>query len=188
MTNQPDFEVQSPPKRPQFTLRSMFLATAILAVVFSVMGYIGPVASAALLLAAAVIGLHVAGNSIGTTLRDSAPMRPPESGAPADFAARAAAIPRASSRLCERTPLRWPIRTMSLIAGAGGGLFGAILLHEWIGTSISALAVVTLSFIVLGVLLGFLLGSFLEILLRAWSQATSQLSKDRRSVAPSARH
>jgi hypothetical protein len=187
MTPEPDIQVQSPGKRPQFTLRSLFLVTTVLAVVFSVMGYIGPVASAALLLAAAVVGLHVAGNTIGTTLRDAAPMRSPESGAPADFAGRSVAIPRSRSRLCERTPLRWPIRTMSLAMGAAGGLIGASLLREWIGTSISALAVVTASFIVLGVLFGFLLGSFMEILLRAWSQATSEMSKDARPMAPAVR-
>ncbi len=55
---------------PQFRLRTLFLVVTYLAVVFALMGVIGPIASTALLLLLAMIALHVAGNALGTRLRD----------------------------------------------------------------------------------------------------------------------
>src|SRR4051812_41038018 len=94
---------------PRYGLRTLMAVVAAAAVLFAVMGTIGPLASAVLLMALAVVGLHVVGNAVGTSLRDSAPRRaidPPD----AEIADRPAArihVDMPVSQLRRRTPLGW---------------------------------------------------------------------------------
>ena len=63
---------REPVKWPQFRLRTLMFAVALLAVLFAVMGLIGPTASAGLVMILVLAGLHVIGNALGTSLRDTA--------------------------------------------------------------------------------------------------------------------
>jgi hypothetical protein len=160
--------------KPQFGLRTMLAVVAILAVLFAVMSTIGPTASVGLLLTLAVIGLHVAGNALGTTLRDNAPTEAIEQRAA--HQPRAAALKRASaalppSRLYHRTSLGWMIWVTTVLGCGVGGWFGATELAPWFGPSTAGLVVGAGSFAVLGAFFGFLSGSFLKMALTAWWQA-----------------
>ena len=55
---------------PQFGLRAIFATTTALAVILFALRIAGPLAAAALILLAAAILAHVAGNALGTRLRD----------------------------------------------------------------------------------------------------------------------
>ncbi len=84
MATGPFFNERRDLRLPQFRLRTLMWFVALLAVLFAVMGVIGPLASTGLLMFLVLIGLHVAGNAVGTTLRDSAPRRSVDP-APAKF-------------------------------------------------------------------------------------------------------
>ena len=150
----------------------MFAVVAIFAVLFAAMQTLGPVASVGLLFALAVIGLHVAGNALGTTLRDNAPTESPEKFHAHRAAAaqtRVAALP--PSRLYHRTSLGWIIWVTTLLGCAAGGWYGATELAPWFGPTTAGLAVGAGSSAVLGAFFGLLSGSFLKMALSAWWQA-----------------
>jgi hypothetical protein len=159
---------------PQFRLRTLFLLMGFLAVLFAIMGFIGPMASAALLFFLALVGLHVAGNALGTSLRDRVSdqvgwQHLPSIGRPL-FANRPAWTALAP-RLSEHTPIGWIIWAIGLLGALTGGALGRMAFGQ-LDSSPSELAVGTISLAVLGAFLGFLIGSFLTMLLRAWNQAS----------------
>jgi hypothetical protein len=173
MASGPIIDVRDRSRFPQFGLRAMFTAVAILAVLFAVMGILGPVASVALLFTLVIIGLHVAGNAIGTTLRETAPTEGPEQLHARRLAAaqqsKVAALP--PSRLYHRTSLGWIIWVTTVLGCAAGAWFGATELAPWFGPSKTGIAVGAGSSAVLGAFFGFLSGCFLKMALTAWWQA-----------------
>lgn len=56
---------------PQFGLSAMLWMVALLCGVFALMGTVGPLGAFALVLGVLAIFAHIAGNAIGTTLRDN---------------------------------------------------------------------------------------------------------------------
>ncbi|HEY2880828.1 MAG TPA: hypothetical protein VGJ15_00290 [Pirellulales bacterium] len=162
-------------KLPQFTLRTMFLVIAALGVLFAVMTVIGPWASVGLLFALAMVGLHVAGNAIGTTLRDN--------NSPANIQFReppridSEAVPvrhkTAPPRLCEHKRLSWLNCITTVLGAVAGGYAGAIVLGVWASTPLRGLVLGCASSALLGGFLGFMAGSIVEIALAVWWQATS---------------
>lgn len=160
-------------KVPQYRLRTLFLLIAALAVLFAVMGSIGPIASAALLMFLTMAGLHVAGNALGTTLRDHTSEQVRWNDSPAVDAKLNSVEFRSRTftpRLSEYTPLGWISRAFCVAGALTGGALGGLALGQTT-TSPSQLAVGVLSFAVLGAFIGFLGGSFLAMTLRAWNQA-----------------
>ncbi len=125
MIQEPAGDIPATQRVPQFRLRTLFLLIAVLAVLFAVMGTIGPIASAALLLFLCMVGLHVAGNALGTTLRDDSSARFRWQNATAIESESKPAANRSTMtapRLSEHTPLGW-IRYAIFFIGAlvGGG-------------------------------------------------------------------
>ena len=59
-------------KKPKFTLKALFLASTFVAVLLVTFKVAGPIHAAVLILFALAILAHVAGNALGTQLRDSA--------------------------------------------------------------------------------------------------------------------
>ncbi len=158
---------------PQFGLRTLLVVVALAAVLFSVMGWIGPVPSAGLLLGLVIVGLHVVGNAVGTSLRDRAPSRPPAKSIgrdpPSELAAPRDNLP--VSQLQQRTPLGWIVRVAVLLGSGFGAWLGFDVLGQWVENSNFGLFVGTTSLAILGGFVGFLLGSFLKMSLMAWWQA-----------------
>ena len=176
----PSHEPREHFKLPQFGLRSMFFAVAACGGVFAVMAAIGPVASGAMLLGAAVIGLHVAGNWVGTSLRDSElkdrSNDVPFSNALSPFDARSLSMrtEHSTPRLCQHTRLSWLNRALGVLGAVAGAAVGCGVLLSWTGASVAGLIVGSVSSAVVGGCAGFLVGSFAESTLTAWWQATSE--------------
>ncbi len=176
MIPEPAGDIPATQRVPQFRLRTLFLLIAVLAVLFAVMGTIGPIASAALLLFLCMAGLHVAGNALGTTLRDDSSARFRWQNATAIESESKPAANRSTMtapRLSEHTPLGWIRYAIFFIGALVGGALGGLAFGQ-LTNSPAQLAVGVLSFAVLGAFFGFLGGSFLAILLRAWNQAARE--------------
>jgi hypothetical protein len=188
MSAGPPYESDAPLKLPQFGLRTMFLVVALLGLLFALMGLIGPLGSAALLLVLAVVGLHVAGNVVGTTLRNNAPVdaerlwndRPPIILEPVmvqrDFP---------QSRLSERTGLGRFNRLCAGLGAVAGSAIGSSILEYSGDISVRGMIVGFVSSGVLGAIFGLLFGCFLGMLLSAWWQASSAESALGRVRLPS---
>lgn len=164
---------------PQFRLRTLFIIVTLFGVMFGVMHALGPVASMVFVMVVLTVGLHMAGNALGTTRRDASSERVGDRPAidPAQLAQRCEAV-KAVHRLRERTPLGWVIQLTTLAGAAGGMALGVVVLKELTRAELSGLIFGAASAGVLGGLFGFLGGSFLEILRRAWWQATCESKKD----------
>jgi hypothetical protein len=184
MSAGPLHESDAPLKLPQFGLRTMFLVVAILGVLFAVMGLIGPLASAGLLLVLAVVGLHVAGNVVGTTLRDNAPTlptndrRPPVTREPIVLERDP---PR--PRLSERTGLGRFNRLCAGLGAVAGSAIGSSILEYSGDISVRGIVVGFISSGVLGAIFGLLFGCFLGMSLSAWWQATSESKSTHAAMA-----
>ncbi len=109
---------------------------------------------------AASVAMHVAGNAIGTGLRDAAdqrlervPRRPPEN------------LPRPAPTHLERhTSLGRLVPVSACIGGIFGGIAGATALVVWAAASLPGAVLGGISSAVIGGLAGFLMASFVEIL------------------------
>ncbi len=88
----------------QFRLRTLMLVLAVCSVGFATMLYVGPLWGLSLIFLILIIGAHIAGNAIGTSLRTRAPMEAPDRGACSGFVFR-----RPSLTVC-KTGLDWAVR------------------------------------------------------------------------------
>jgi hypothetical protein len=171
--HQPD----APLKLPQFGLRTMFLVVAALGLLFGVMDMIGPLASSALVLLLALVGLHVAGNVVGTTLRNNAPVA---SGRMIDDLSPAVLEPVVirrdlpPPRLSERTGFGRFNRLCAGLGAVAGSAIGSSILEYSGDISVRGMVVGFVSSGVLGAIFGLLFGCFLGMSLSAWWQATSE--------------
>jgi len=186
MSAGPLYEPDAPLKLPQFSLRTMFLVVALLGLLFALMGLIGPMASGALLLALAVVGLHVAGNVVGTTLRNNAPVAPRQTIEDPPRVALVPAVPQRDlppSRLSQKTGLG---RFNGLCAGLGaiaGSAIGSTILEYSGDITVRGMVVVFISSGVLGAIFGLLFGCFLGMSLSAWWQASSESRRAGTTIA-----
>lgn len=139
-------------------------------VLLGVMKEIGPLPSVGLCFFLVLVGLHVAGNAIGTTARDDtnrelAAERPqPAAPAPKHVA-------NSPSRLRERTPLGFMVLVLTSLGAALGGSLSSLAYAYWTDVNIAGLIVGSISAAILGGFFGFLASSFSKIIFRAWRQA-----------------
>jgi hypothetical protein len=166
---------------PQFRLRTLFIVVTLFGMLFGVMHTLGPVASVVVVMVLLTVGLHMAGNALGTSRRDESTERFGERVAvdQAQLAQRCEAV-KAGHRLRERTPLGWVIRVTTILGSAGGISLGVVVLKELTRAELPGLIFGAMSAGVLGGFFGFLGGSFLEITRRAWWQATCESREDER--------
>lgn len=161
---------------PQFGLRALLLAVSAVAVLFGLWQWLSPITFAVLILLVLTILAHIAGNVIGSRLRDgrqgyrTLPEQHEHTSELHDH--HFAPV----TRLGQRHSLGW-LPLLSAIAGttAGAGIGGgwtAVAIwnqFDWLPVVIAAVA-----FGVLGGLGGFLTAGFLKALGDAWSEAAKK--------------
>jgi len=177
MASAPMFEPRDRTALPQFTLRTMFAAITLIGVLLALESLLGPIASAVLVSGLALIGLHVAGNALGTTLRDRTTVEKPFQDDTQFLDVTRSAIQSLATapppRLSQRTRLSW---LSPIVIGAGaivGAWLAADILVETTSAHIPGIVLGSISGAVLGGVFGFLGGAFLEMTLAAWWQATT---------------
>jgi hypothetical protein len=163
---------------PQFGLRTLLLVVSTAAVLLGLSQWLSPIKFAAVLLLVLSVIDHVAGNVIGSRLRDGRQRAKPE---PASEDRPQPASLRDHhfapvTKLGGRHSLGW-IPAVGAAAGlllgaAGGGIWTAILLQpefDWFPVSIAMVA-----FGALGGFGGFLVVGFCKALGEAWHEAAHQ--------------
>ncbi len=160
-------------KPPQFTLRTLLIGMAVVAVLLGVATTVGTYWSMAVGLLLVLIAGHVAGNSLGTKLRDGAPRRKSE-----QFSAtqpRRAASRRdvaMPTRLRVPARLHWINIVLSGVGALAGGYFGgSALVASYPDAPTSAFVLAYVSSGVLGGFAGFVTSSFLSVTRQALSEA-----------------
>ncbi|HZN36607.1 MAG TPA: hypothetical protein VFB80_22410 [Pirellulaceae bacterium] len=173
---------------PQFGLRTLLLVVTACSVLFALGHWLSPIAFVGLLLLVASITLHVAGNAIGTRLRELGDRPPPD-----DAAANRAGEPRplefaSATRLSERQGLGWVIYAATIAGTLAGGIGGGV--WTWLTSREPAgllqLAVGVMAFAVLGGLAAFAAAAFTQVLLGALWQALHPLPAARPTSLASA--
>jgi hypothetical protein len=172
--------------RPQFSLLTLFKGVTALAVLFAVAAWAGPLWSWVLGLAALLVAAHVAGNWLGTRLRDDATddiRREREAARDGSRLAGDAAIrpqvdakERAAAALAHLRQRRSLGRTIHIACAAGsivsvGLAIGLVLAIDDSRLSLSAVLVAMISAAVIGGILGFLAASFWLAASLAFSEA-----------------
>jgi hypothetical protein len=177
MSSAPSIEPRDQTVLPQFTLRTMFAAVALICVLLALEGLLGPIASAVLVSGLALVGLHVAGNALGTTLRDQTsekrPFQHDEQFSEITQTAIRSLAAAPPPRLSQRTRLSWLSPIVICLGAIIGAWLAADVLVETTNAHIPGVVVGSISGAVLGGFFGFLGGAFLEMALTAWWQATS---------------
>jgi hypothetical protein len=161
-------------KPPRFSLATLFVAIAILGVLFAAMNYLGTYATLLFILFTLAVAAHVAGNALGTQLRANGD-RPP---IVSDDSARRRRDPIATadfappSQLRQRSALGKPIFISTVVGSAAGavlGGYGLTMLMEHPTVITIALGVLASS--VLGGIWTFGASSFLQVASSALRQA-----------------
>jgi len=135
----------------------------VLALACAAIGWLGLAGWMAVAVVAASVAMHVAGNAIGTRLRDATDddlarwRRPGGREPPADLP------PARPSHLERRSCLGRLVPVSAAIGGASGGVAGVACLLTMTASSPAGAALGGLSSAVIGGLLGFLGASFVEI-------------------------
>jgi hypothetical protein len=133
--------------------------TVVVAVACAAIGWLGLAGWLAVVVVAASVAMHVAGNAIGTGLRDAADRRrervPTASPEPLP--------PRPPAHLERRTSLGRLVPVSASIGGACGGLAGTASLLQLDSVSVAGALLGGISSGIIGGLVGFLAASFVEI-------------------------
>lgn len=154
---------------PRFGLKTMFLMVAAVAASLAFWLAVGPGPGIAVLLIGLVVFAHVAGNALGSQLRDggarirrTGPQKTVRSG---DYAP--------VTKLSQRAPLGRCLLVATVIGGVAGAIGGGTLLFRLHPESatVSSLGVGCLATGALGSFWAFWVFSLLQVFLGAWWQA-----------------
>lgn len=161
---------------PQFGLRSLLLVVSLAAVLLSLSQWMSPITFAALLLLVLSIAAHVAGNIIGSRLRDGQTGKVSQH----DRHEHAGDLHEHHfapvTKLGHRHSLGW----LPLISALTGGIVGATAGGGWTAMMIQPsfdwlpVIIAALAFGVLGGLGGFLTVGFIKAFNDAWSEAANK--------------
>lgn len=165
-------ESRPPLRPPQFGLRALLLLVTACGVICALAQWLSPIAIAGLVFLIVSIAAHIAGNAIGTRLRESSTSRLkddlplPRSGNVRDSAAR-------PTRLTQRRQLGWPILVATCAGAIGGCVAGTVWTFLSQSAAVSALSVGVgiVAFSVLGAFASFLIFGFLQVGLAALYEA-----------------
>lgn len=164
---------------PRFGLGSLLAVVALLGLVFAFAHYVGLYGFVIALLAALCLMAHIAGNAIGTRLRDgerprpdgsrgTTSARPVQPVSPANFAP--------ATRLRSRYSLGRPVLIVSGVGALVWGVAGALGL-DWLTQGKAAWTVLALgaaASAVLGAIWTFAAASFIQVSAGAWFHAANE--------------
>jgi len=163
---------------PQFGLRTLLGLIAAIAVLLSLRQWISPIAIAALAFLAASVFLHVAGNAIGTRLRQIGDL--PDARVEQLFppARRPPQQEFAPTHLSRRSSLGWMIIAASSIGTASGAVGGGLWTFAASRGHVGAINIVVgvIAFAVLGGMAAFATFAFAQVLSAALWQAMTASS------------
>lgn len=165
-------------KPPQFRLATLMWLVGFLCAVFAAMAAIGPLAAWGLVLLVLAIFAHVAGNSLGTKLRDSGDKLRCKGGAPFAREPRSLAIQNDEFVPATNLSQRYSLGITTFVTTGSGAILGIALgggllaLTYWGHLTWLNVTVAGLASGVLGGLLGFLVSGFVHVTLVAYLQAT----------------
>jgi hypothetical protein len=153
---------------PQFALRTLFVAMTLVGALLALMNVLGALWSITLVFFLCLVLAHVAGNALGTKLRQNASRSEAAGellGAASPSVRREDLSAIAPPRLAERTRLSGGLMVIAALGALLGGSFGAAALATAEGQRITAagIALGAFSSAVLGGFVGFLIGSFLTV-------------------------
>jgi hypothetical protein len=181
----PQSEIRNPksPRRlrpPQFGLRTLLLAVTAIGMVLALGQWLPPITVACLVLLVLSIVAHVAGNAIGTRLREIGDLPAQErdffpwGGKPRTRPGAGDFAP--TTQLGRRSHLGWPIVIATfagiIAGGIGGGLWTLLASRGPVGPLNVGVGVVAFS--VLGGIATFLLFGFVQVGIGAIRQASRQ--------------
>lgn len=159
----------------QFSIASMLIAVALLALGFA-LGKL-PLGHAGLMLIALVllIAAHIVGNALGMYLRDRSPLHQQQEPLPL----HAQPLQREPQRFTDHEPTQlqqhtdqsWWVVSAVVCGVLGGGIGGARAFWSWYEQTFSGWLLGTISAAVIGGILSFIISSFLVMAYRAWSEA-----------------
>jgi hypothetical protein len=164
---------------PQFGLAALMVAVTIFASLFALFHYAGMLASVIAIFFLLCVVAHVAGNAIGTQLRDVGSQDPSAKAAKNRFRAAMPNDFAPVTRLRERYSLGKRNVAITLIGTVVGGLLGGGGLL-WLGGWKTTWVVAALGFgasAVLGGIWTFAASSFVHVMLGAWFHAAKDLRK-----------
>lgn len=138
----------------------------VLAVACAAVGWLGLAGWMAIAVLAASIAMHVAGNALGTAMRDATDREiDRRRSALDDWPTDEVELPSiAPSRLVRREPLGWLVPVSCGIGAVVGGSIGTAALLWFTSSSVPGAMLGGTSSAVIGALLGFLGASFVDIL------------------------
>ena len=182
----PPSDYRRPLRPPQFTLRTLILLITLLAILFSLVNLVHPVVMAGLVLLALLIVAHVAGNVIGTRLREMGDRPVTKDGREVPPRPFDRNVDQSSfappSDLARRASLGLPILIVTaagvLTGGFAGGLWGYLSAGSdgWLNIVVGIVA-----FGFLGGFGSFAAFSFTQVILSAWWQASRPQTPVRRA-------
>ena len=175
-------QTESALKPPQFRLRTMLIAVAVICVLLAVMVAVGMIWAMALLMFVLLIAAHVVGNSLGTQLRDhgsrvavlaereetrhtaeSEPNRPASRWQPPS-----------AGRMQEKRPVGWLLIVLTVVGGLATGVVGGSGISSlyWDRIGPVAMAMATLASGIVGAMAVFVTSVFIDMVRRVWREAT----------------
>jgi len=168
---------------PQFRLKTMLLGVGMLCALLTVMVAVGMAWALGLLMLVLLIAGHVAGNALGTQLRDGAlpnepyqpdvadPVGDPPHSSPVDLSWNS---PQ-TGRMQKKMPVGWLWIGLTVAGAIGGGILGGLLFHGLYGVraGLAPISAAILASAILTAMAVFLTGTFIDMVHRVWREATS---------------
>ena len=167
MTSASPHDRRSGSSPPQFRLRTLMLFVAAICVSLALMRVIGAYGSAVLILVLLSIFAHVAGNALGTKLRDQRKQRSSHEAGDARPLTESDFAP--TTRLSRGDSLGITIVVVVCVGAVGGASIGAYLLYQTLGdkATVANMSLGITAFAIIGGFAGFLTSTFLKVLIGA---------------------
>ncbi len=168
---------------PQFRLSTLMWLVAALCAVFALAGVVGPYGTLVLVLFVLAVFAHVAGNALGTRLRENGDRpQPPDDRTPLKLPLNRPPLQdefAPKTQLGERRPMPWThliVTCSGVLVGASlGGLLLTLL--NWDRITIASMLFAIFACGVLGGLAGFGIGSFVRVMIGVQSQALREAKR-----------